>query len=300
MAFRLRQSQSLGKNLRRLCRGQIRGAIRELRGESGPDRDTAIHNFRRYTKKMRSLLRLTRYQLGKDVYRRENAFFRNAARELAGSRDAAVMPQTLRRLTEDEAAAAAGTPAAERFTELLAEHYEEMMATHLDTRGVMAEVAAAMAAALARVKKWPLSNDWSSVSEGLRRVYGQGRRAMRAATHAPTFQSYHEWRKRAKCLWHHVLILEPLWPETLNPLATELRDLATALGDEHDLAVLHEALDHHGPAVAGLAGLRQLQEGLARRQTALRQRACLLGACLYAEKPWAFARRLTAYWEAWR
>ena len=54
-----------------------------------------MHEARKDMKKLRALLRLARGELGEDTFRRENACFRDAGRELAGVRDADVMLDTL-------------------------------------------------------------------------------------------------------------------------------------------------------------------------------------------------------------
>ena len=54
-----------------------------------------MHEARKDMKKLRALLRLARGELGEEIFGRENACFRDAARELAGTRDADVMLETL-------------------------------------------------------------------------------------------------------------------------------------------------------------------------------------------------------------
>jgi hypothetical protein len=76
--------------------------------------------------------------------------------------------------------------------------------------------------------------------------------------------------------------------------------LGDLLGDEHDLAVLHDTLmnEPQGPWSS-----RELQVllGLANeRRTVLRRQARPLGGRLFAEIPEALIDRFGGYWHAWR
>ena len=62
---------------------------------------------------------------------------------------------------------------------------------------------------------------------------------------------FHEWRKQVKNLWHQLEILEPIWPEVMKKLADECHELADALGQDHDLAVLRDVLEAEAPTPAG-------------------------------------------------
>jgi hypothetical protein len=50
MSYQLRQSQTLGDNLRWICRKQIEGAIAIAKGEK-ESRDTPVHETRKQLKK---------------------------------------------------------------------------------------------------------------------------------------------------------------------------------------------------------------------------------------------------------
>jgi CYTH domain-containing protein len=83
----------------------------------------------------------------------------------------------------------------------------------------------------------------------------------------------------------------------LEPIVATLDDLAEALGDDHDLAVLVELLagDPHQFG-GGLHALRVIDVARA-KQADLRRRAFRLGASVYAESPAAFTRRMESYWD---
>ncbi len=83
-------------------------------------------------------------------------------------------------------------------------------------------------------------------------------------------------------------------------LAKEARDLSDYLGDDHDLAVLHqfivESVEGSGNSAQG-QGLIALIE---RRRAQLQWLAQSAGQRLYAEAPGDFVNRIEAYWQVWR
>ena len=86
MAFRIRNGDHLAKEVRRIARKQVEGALAVLREGDHADPET-VHELRKHCKKLRALLRLVRPALG-DVYAVENAHFRDMAQWLSPLRDA--------------------------------------------------------------------------------------------------------------------------------------------------------------------------------------------------------------------
>jgi CHAD domain-containing protein len=268
-AFRLKQDEAVSDGIRRIARGRIDDAIEAL----ADPREETVHEARKDMKKLRALLRLVRGEIGSKVYRRENAFFRDVARELAGVRDADVMLATLAGLEE-------------RYDAEVGPVRQAVEAHRLrvagGSRGRAAEAATAMLReARARVEEWPLERDGFEVVEGgLRRTYRGGRRGWRAALKEPSTENLHEWRKRVKDLWYHCSILEESWKPVMRALGDEAHELSDRLGDDHDLAVLLEF------------GAEGLEELIATRRRELQEEAFAYGARLYADKPKAFVRRI--------
>jgi CHAD domain-containing protein len=134
----------------------------------------------------------------------------------------------------------------------------------------------------------------------LKRIYRNGHRALAAASAEPSVANLHEWRKQAKYLWHQLQVLEPACPDALSKLANEFRELTQLLGDDHDLAVLHETVAANPKAFGGDKVLQALTRALARRRAELQQQAFLVGSHLYQDPPRVFTRRIKKYWKAWR
>jgi CHAD domain-containing protein len=277
-----------------MARAQLRNVLDRVLNYDRKGRDEAVHDARKRFKKLRALLKLVRPGLGEKTYQRENATFRDSARPLSEVRDARALVEALDKLAQrfgDVAppdAVAAARQALER-------RRDEVRRRVLDEQGALGAVGAAVKAARARVKDWS-PDGWAALRKGLRRSYGRGHQARSAAHADPSDENLHEWRKRVKDLWHQLEILRPARPDFLEPLAEQAHQLADLLGDDHDLVVLSDVLPQ---AVAG-GEAENLLPLSGRRRQELREEAFRLGEHVYRESPAAFARRLSAYWKAWR
>jgi CHAD domain-containing protein len=279
------------KGIVRIARGRIDHAMDELQGKSGSSSEEAVHEARKDMKKLRAVVRLVRDEIGDDVYRRENGYFRDAGRELSGLRDADVMLATLedlgRRYPEE-----VGDEVSGPLRQALEAH---KIRTSAGARGQAAEqVVGMLTTARKRVGRWPLERDgFEAVGPGLERVYRRGRKAFRAARAEPTNENLHEWRKRVKDLWYHLTILRDTWRPVMEALGDEAHRASELMGEDHDLAVLVQWAEQRAPdSAAAIAGT------VTRRRAELQAEAFGLGARLYADKPGAFMRRLGRWWDA--
>jgi hypothetical protein len=149
-----------------------------------------------------------------------------------------------------------------------------------------------------RLDGWRIRDHWAAIEPGLRRVYRRGRACFEVARRDPSDANLHEWRKRVKDLRYLLEVLEPLWADVIGPLAEEVDELADALGDDHDVALLRRLVESHS---AGLDGDgRTILELLDVRRGRLQAVAWALGPRVYQERPGAFVRRLRGYWAVWQ
>src|ERR671918_35125 len=223
-SFKLRHGEPVPRGIARIARGRIDHAVDELEGRTDSSPEKAVHEARKDMKKLRAVVRLVRGEIGDQMYRRENATFRDAGQELSGVRDADVMLATLAKLEYDIPAAA---------TRDLNEALEAHKAR---TAGGTREQASAQVV--------------EALTTARRRIGRQGRRGFRAARAEPTTENLHEWRKRVKDLWYHLTILHSAWPPVMNALADEAHRLSEHIGDDHDLSVLLAWAEEHAPASA--------------------------------------------------
>ncbi len=297
MAYRYSAKSSIRKNVRRIVREQIDRAIEELHDQN-LTRDQRIHQARKRFKRVRAVLRLLREELG-EVYEWENAWFRDAGRDLSRIRDAQAMVETcerlmeLHRLTRDE-------PILARLHQLLVERRERVVGESTESGNGVSQLTASLRDARDRVRSWHLPNDdFELLAAGLGRVYRQTRRLYRMAYVEPTPEHFHEWRKRVKDSWHHMELFQNAWPDVLKGRTRSLHALSDILGEHQDLHVLRISL-HQEPALQlESEDLERLLALMDLRIAELRARAETLGMRLFAHKPSTFLGVMRDYWGAW-
>lgn len=305
--FVLAETEPLPEGLRRVSLEQFDSAVSALGAAGGFD--AGVHETRKAIKRLRAILRLVSSEIGPRAYRVENAILREAGQALAPLRDGMVLVISVERLRRRFEHQLAPETFAELQAALEARHQRRRDHTLDDVR-LIPDVITTLRAARARYAAWPVEggspgygrrpirNSFGAVAPGLGGTYGRGRAEMETAIDQPTPARFHQWRKRVKYLRHQTELLVPLWPDLLTPTAGALDDLGELLGDDHDLAVLVEAL-------AGLPELcpdpreRSLLVGMAQhRRSELERAAATLGARLYAETVPQYLRRIGAYWRA--
>src|ERR1700758_979306 len=99
MSYQLKHRETLGENLRRICRQQIEGAIAVAKGEKKAN-DTPVHDTRKHLKKTRAALRLVRKEIGRGLFKQQDRALRDVGRLTSEIRDAEVRLQTVRELKE--------------------------------------------------------------------------------------------------------------------------------------------------------------------------------------------------------
>src|SRR5438445_11190820 len=99
MSYQLRRNQTLGANLRRICRKQVESALEIVRGETEAN-DTPVHETRKHLKKARAALQVVSEEIGRPRFKKQDHWFRDIARLISDLRDAEVRVQTRRRFQE--------------------------------------------------------------------------------------------------------------------------------------------------------------------------------------------------------
>jgi CYTH domain-containing protein/CHAD domain-containing protein len=291
MAFVLAPAHAMQTDVRRVARERLGDAVERLaairRDEQGElDLETEIHEVRKRCKESRGLARLVRRPLGDD-FRPFDRSVRDAARELAGLRDAHATVGTL-----DVLLASHG-----REPELVAvrDHLAAHSAAAAIGRERIDHAAELLGWALADSQGWTIPAGFAPLGYGLAGTYDRGRRWLRRARRRPTDNRLHEWRKSVKYLWYQTRLLRDAAPSVLVPLVGALDDLSDALGDDHDLAVLVSGLERL-EGFDDVDAVERLMELARAEQTELRRRAMRTGATIYAETTAAFEARVGRYW----
>jgi CHAD domain-containing protein len=294
--YRLRRKEPAAAGILRVAEGRADDALERLREDAKSDPATAVHEARKDLKKLRSVLRLVRHDLGEAAYRSENVRFRDAGRVLSGPRDAQVKLETLAALRERF-----GDRLTENATALFAHALEGERKRWADPEGLaLDDAAGAIEDGRTAIAEWPLhADEWSLLGAGLKRSYRRGRNRYADVRDDAEDEAIHEWRKRVKDLWYQLRLVRNAKKSVLGEAADEVHRLSDLLGDHHDLAVLREDAVERRELFAD-GDLENLLDSISERQDELASDALALGERVYAEKPKAFERRIRSYWKSWR
>ena len=298
MAYSLKSGESVREGIIRIGIDQLDRAIRELTDEhlSLPEQ---VHQARKRFKKIRGLLRLVRPAM-EDTYSRENAWFRDAGRELATVRDAEVAVKTVAKLEErfrDQIGSATLTHVKIR----LQHQRNEISPAADDLLQQAAHLAHRLTNARGRVSEWTLSAEgFDAIGPGLKKTYKRARKCLGKALKNATPAALHELRKRIKYHGYHLRLLRRVWPSLMKGFRRAAKQVARLLGDDHDLVVLEEAVCRAPQLNADQHGVEVLKALIAQHQQRLRGEAFAVARRLLAEKPKRFRDRLGAYWETWQ
>ncbi len=289
--FRLRDEEPVPEGLQRIAVGQIDQSIEGLAGEGDADTSTAIHEARKSLKRLRTVVRLARDELGDYVYRRDNRAFRDAGRRLSGARDSRVLLDALSDVSErhpDKAPREALLP----FRRMLLSQHANAQ-RRLQADDAAAEVLRELREVRARVPYWPLEREnIESLAPGFERIYRRGRKAYRRALKEPSTENLHELRKRTKDLWYAGQVVRPASPKQLKAISKRAQELSELIGEEHDLALLADSAEARPDRFGDEAGLADLLKVIKGRRKRLRRKALKRGETLFKQKPKKVARLL--------
>jgi CHAD domain-containing protein len=295
-AFRLYEDETIPDGIRRVARGQLDLARAELAESPKRKLANAVHDTRKSLKRLRATVRLARGAIGDEIYRRENAAFRDSGRRLSGVRDASVLIETLDALEEvsgDDLPRGATATLRERLEDARRQALESLRADDALVAAVVADIEQART----RTATWSFEIDsFEALEPGLRRIYRRGRKAMRRAQADPTDENLHEWRKRVKDLWHAEQILRPAAPKKMKKLAKRMHALSDLLGDDHDLAELGVCVERHPECFDDHMAQTAQFAVIDRRRHEFQRQAFALGQKLYRGSPNQFVKAVARGW----
>src|SRR5262249_14615301 len=149
--------------------------------------------------------------VGPDIFEQENGSLRSAARPLSAVRDAQALRDAFDTLARDRAEEIP-EPVREAVREGLRAHQGEVIEQVFEREGAAGQASDRLRSALERLQNLDVSpSRWATLRDALKQIYRKGRRAQRAASAEPSDEALHEWRKRAKDLWHALEVLTPAW-----------------------------------------------------------------------------------------
>lgn len=282
MSYKLEHNESIETGLRRIAAEQLDRALSELDRDTLGPHEKALA-VRKRCKKVRGLIRLVRPAF--DGYQAENAHLRDAARTLAGLRDAAAALDCYQNLIADH-------PEPGNWAEIHAELIDRRdQAASADVQERLESFRGAVIAMRDRIESWTLdASGFDAIRGGIRKTYARASKAMTHAYEERSPEMFHEWRKCIKYDRYHTRLLADAWQQAGESRYTEAKLLSDLLGAEHDLSELRLAIESMP---------KDLLKLIRTRQTELRLRAHELGKLLYADTPGEHTRRIERLFMDW-
>jgi CHAD domain-containing protein len=244
-------------------------------------------------KKVRAIVHLVKQDRGSGLSKSRKRL-RDANRVLSRSRDADAMSQIFTTLLD-------------RQPGVLSEHTRARLRRQLaDNRDAMARAAARddtwkqvaneLRAIRKSVKRWSQSHDgFGGLASGLRATHKRGREAMALAIERREAEDFHEWRKQIKALWYALRLIEHA-DAAIGRDVEALGRAQTALGDDHNVAVLAAFLSASEAAADAGEELRQFLRGCDDYQKELRRTAIAGARTIYSRPTGDFVREVKRAW----
>jgi CHAD domain-containing protein len=297
MPTALKQGEPPMCGARRVLFNHVDRAIRTLQRRSLADEP--VHETRKEMKRTRAGLRLLREAMGESEYRRLNRLVRDAARPLTPIRDAKVMHDVLEDVLHRAGSTGDGRP---ELRQVLQKE-RRLTRSKLSSRDLKA-IGARLQEVKRHLQALPESRlDQTPTDAALKQAYKKARKAFALADQQPSNEHLHEWRKQVKYHFQQLEFVQPLRPRRIGATIKQAHRLADHLGDDHDLALLHEKIALHeteAQSSPDTAVTDTVVKELKRRRAKLQRKSYRLGKKLYADKPKQVARRAGKYVDAWR
>ena len=212
-------------------------AAREAAANIDDNSAQAVHESRKALRRARAVLSMVENALPKRERRAVRKALQEARRSLSMVRDHAVAPETLGALTlsDDDRDTA---------TRVL-DNAAEAIPPTAETKQLLGEAAARAAAqAEALEAALPAQVSWDDICEGIRKLYGEARRARRASKASKGW--FHAWRRRSKELAAALdFVAHQAGPRALA-IHSEFEGITDTLGPAVDLLMIREFIETHG------------------------------------------------------
>src|SRR5271169_5665832 len=282
---------SFGDGLAAAARLIIADSRRALADSELSDAE-AVHEVRKALKRWRALLRLLAHALGEQADQMR-AEARELMRALSSARDAQSALDALADLRKGDVSFS--PTSLETISQRLTAIKDAAEQTGF-TKDMRDRLSRYLDYATLSLERWPLAAiNFDTVADGLISTYRRARQLAPDNWAEADPEHLHDLRRRVVEHRHQMDLMEPLWPRLGQVWAEEAQRLRNRLGACQDLAVFTGLTAPHQPLAPWRSRLTPLIE--ARRSAHLKAAARLAGR-LFAEKPKAFRRRLSALWSA--
>jgi CHAD domain-containing protein len=299
MSYRLENNETLSFGFKRIVLEHIDKSVFNLSKGNGSFNED-VHDTRKNFKKIRTVLRLVRSNLGEESFQVENSFYRSTGRTLSDLRDSSVLILTFDKLLKNSELEMSNFDFSV-FRNFLIEKHKNISAAKSKKSIVINSLSTDLLLSRSRVFDWSFSGDsFRIIKKDLLRIYENGQTFMYAVLSEAVKENVHEWRKRVKDLWYTIRILSNLWPEIMSPLVILLGKLSDTLGDANDLFLLKERIISNESKFKDNQHTRELINFIDKRIIDLLREARSIGRKIYSENSNYFIGRMKNYFDIWR
>lgn len=290
--FRIYRSESIPDTFRRVLAEQLQQSL-QLSRQLQADPDTATHEIRKSTKRIRALYRLFQPLIGVVRYQQGIELYSKMSQVLSDYRISRVYLDTLYKLKAER------LPLSRRYLGRLIRRFEkrhkvltDKLFTVQQTDIYLSDLITATLGMVAAHEQF--SGNFSDLVPGLQKTYKQCRKNLTRVIQQPTTENLHALRKTIKSLWNQLILIKMVWPSYLGVMIRNLDRVGQKLGEDHDLAEIEMALTTD-KSIKDTDQRQLLLDSIARKRKNLQKRLIPVCHRLLAEKPSAFAGKMLVY-----
>lgn len=257
--------------------------------------DLSVHEMRKAFKRLRALLRLIRFDIGKQLFLTENTRYKNMAGALSTLRDIHVIISYLAGCFEADELVIEEESFIRFINHLNKQKETEMIA--LIENKTLDLIIKECDDQVYRIKEYPLTQVGPhTIYKGVTHAYKKCLNKMEAAQLMLDDGMLHKLRKKVKYLYNQMLLIQAVWPDYFTHYSDALKNISELLGDDHNLAetivIIQETPDHILKAEEKQSLIRSINN---ERSTINDEVWPLLGKA-FTESSAAFAKRVKSYW----
>jgi CHAD domain-containing protein len=255
----------------------------------------SVHEVRTHIKKIRGIIRLIRDEMGEEQYKALNSFYRELGFEVAPVRDDTSQIELLQKVSKKIKSEALKKSISKSVKKIRAKRKEHFKTFYAEGRDQV--IRNKFINQIAVIESLRIEGDPKFIiKKSLKRIYLKARTSMNAALKSQTSEDYHNWRKQAKYLTYHMMLLRKAWPAYFNSYFSELGKLSILLGDIHDLFLFRNHLKEGALKDLDKNVKLILQRKIYKTQKQLFRKSQLLGVKIYGESGTHFANLLFLFW----
>jgi CHAD domain-containing protein len=246
-----------------------------------------VHAARKRFKRLRGLYRLLEGD-AKEFRRKENARIRDMAKTLSTVRDATALIETVDYLADGNLTSEEGEALA-FVRAMLTARRDRISSEETDLTQKIADAVDTCHAATDALDTLDLPDSPGKSARRLRKAWAKHTRrsqtALAACVEGGDAEAFHDLRKCGQVYWMHLALLQDAWPSAMHAKHDQTKRLVDALGHEHDLSVLTQAVNESPTLFGDSDKLALLLGTIITHQQAIRTETLEMAQRVFSDDP---------------